>query len=262
VRGNTINNYVDAAQPHPLSGTLQGIGAFDGPFRGWTVENNVISVDHWHGITFLGAFDMKLINNTVIDPSPDVTPGPSWIRIDPHKDGTPSEHNLIANNVSNRIAGVGFTATHNATFTEFADYASHFRDYASNDFRLRGSSDLIDTGLDSLASSIDFLGVSRPQGLATDPGAYEYEPTTSVSSTQRQLFPTVFPNPTDGAVWLTFPEALTGEAALTLFDAQGRLVRLLGAAAGAKKVEVELGDLSAGIYWVRGKNWSVRVIRQ
>ena len=49
-----------------------------------------------------------------LDPSPDVTPGPSWIRIRPNKDGTPSERNLIANNITNSIAGEGFTATHNA----------------------------------------------------------------------------------------------------------------------------------------------------
>jgi len=262
VRGNTIRNYVDPAAPHPLSGTLQGIGAFDGPFTGWTVENNVISVDHWHGITFLGAFDMKLVNNTVIDPSPDVTPGPSWIRIDPHKDGTPSERNLIANNVSNRVAGTGFDATHNATFTTFFDYSNHFQDYANYDFRLRENSALIDTGLDSLAAAFDFFGTIRPRGLASDPGAYEYEPTTAISFTQEQILPTVFPNPTNGDVWLAFPTILSEKADMTLFDSRGRQVRILGAAAGAKQVRVNLVDQPSGIYFLRGKNWSVKLVKQ
>ena len=53
LRGNTIINYEDPDQPH--RGTLQGIGCFDGMFVDWIIENNVIIVDHYHGITLSGA---------------------------------------------------------------------------------------------------------------------------------------------------------------------------------------------------------------
>ena len=71
--GNTIINYEDPDQPH--RGTLQGIGCFDGMFEDWVVENNVIMVDHWHGITLSGAKNCRIINNTVVDLNSE-KPGP------------------------------------------------------------------------------------------------------------------------------------------------------------------------------------------
>ena len=53
---------------------MQAIGCFDGWFVNWVVENNVIITDHWHGITFLGMRDSRIVNNTVIDLD-DVSPG-------------------------------------------------------------------------------------------------------------------------------------------------------------------------------------------
>ena len=88
LRGNTFINYEDPNQPH--RGTLQGIGCFDGTFVDWVVENNVVITDHWHGITLLGARNSIVINNTVIDPNQE-EPGPPWISIDDHKDGTPPD---------------------------------------------------------------------------------------------------------------------------------------------------------------------------
>ena len=52
-------------QPH--RGALQGIGCFDGMFVDWIIENNVIIVDHYHGITLGGARGCRIVNNTVID---------------------------------------------------------------------------------------------------------------------------------------------------------------------------------------------------
>ena len=56
LRGNTIINYEDPNQPH--RGTLQGIGCFDGMFVDWVVENNVVIIDHYHGITLSGAREL------------------------------------------------------------------------------------------------------------------------------------------------------------------------------------------------------------
>ena len=85
LRGNMIVNREDPAQP--LAGPLQGIGCFDGYFTDWVIENNVIIVDHWHGITLLGARGSRIVNNTVMDLNSE-RPGPPWIKIAPHKDGT------------------------------------------------------------------------------------------------------------------------------------------------------------------------------
>lgn len=102
VRGNLIIGTTDFG--HPLAGNPQGIGCFDGFFDGWTVENNIVVVDHYHGISFYGMRNSRILNNTVIDQNYDNDMSP-WIHIVPHKDGTPSENCILANNIVYRDLG-------------------------------------------------------------------------------------------------------------------------------------------------------------
>jgi len=103
VRKNIIIHYEDPN--HPLLGDMQGIGCFDGPFNNWTVENNVIVAETYHGITFLGGVNINIINNTVIDPNPTNTPSPTWIMI--NDDTSPPEfltsNCVVKNNISSYI---------------------------------------------------------------------------------------------------------------------------------------------------------------
>src|SRR5690606_27325760 len=48
IRSNIILNYIDPNQN--LTSTLQGIGSFDGFVEDWGIENNMISLNQWHGI--------------------------------------------------------------------------------------------------------------------------------------------------------------------------------------------------------------------
>ena len=98
-----------------LAGSPQGIGCFDGFFENWKVENNVIIVNHYHGITFYGMRRGIIAHNTVIDqvPGNDISP---WIMITDHKNGTPSESCLMANNIAFRSVsaeGVGVEEENN-----------------------------------------------------------------------------------------------------------------------------------------------------
>ena len=68
LRGNVFINHVNPA--HPLRSSMQAIGCFDGWFVNWVVENNVVVTDHWHGISFYGMCDSRIVNNTVIDLDP------------------------------------------------------------------------------------------------------------------------------------------------------------------------------------------------
>lgn len=169
LRGNTFINYEDPDQP--FRGTLQGIGCFDGPYIDWVIENNLVVTDHWHGISLYGAVDCRIVSNTVVD-SNDVSPGPPWILVNPHKDGTPSRGCLIRNNISATITGTGDTIVdHNLLLSNggalFAD-PSHF------DFHLRPDAlDAIDTGSPLLAPAADLDGIARPQGGGFDIGCYE-----------------------------------------------------------------------------------------
>jgi parallel beta-helix repeat protein len=45
------------------------------------VENNVVMVDHWHGISFYGAKNCKFVNNTVVDINT-TGAGPAWLHGD------------------------------------------------------------------------------------------------------------------------------------------------------------------------------------
>lgn len=171
LRGNTIVNYEDPAQP--LRGTLQGIGCFDGFFVDWVIENNVIITDHWHGISLYGARDSRIVNNTVLDLNED-TPGPPWIRISPHEDGTESSGCVIRNNLATAFAseGGGIAEDNNMEITDAA--ALFVGPTPPYDLHLLPSAPAVDIGSAELAPMRDIEGISRPQGAAVDLGAYEW----------------------------------------------------------------------------------------
>ncbi len=172
IKNNTIINHENL--DHPLKGTLQGIGCFDGPYIDWVIENNLVIVDHYHGISLYGAYNCKILNNTVIDPLPDLGPGPVWIRVNPHKDGTVSENCEIVNNLTSGLAINGSqTVRSNIIANTYEEYEGHFLDYSNNDFRLRSTSTALDSGDLAFAPSLDIEYKTRSLGLSPDVGAYE-----------------------------------------------------------------------------------------
>lgn len=174
LRGNVFVNHWDTN--HPLRSSMQAIGCFDGFFVNWVVENNVVITDHWHGISFLGMRDSRIVNNTVIDLN-QATPGPPWIMVAPHKDGRPSQNVVVRNNVATdfSLQGTSITADHNLTITN----ASALFVAPPYDLHLRPGTAAVDTGSFDLAPALDVEGVPRPQGPAVDLGAYERCPACS-----------------------------------------------------------------------------------
>ena len=164
-----INSTAVGGPPPALRTNLQGIGCFDGMFVNWTVENNVVVTDHWHGISLYGAVDSKIVNNTVIDAVAG-SPGPPWIMTNSNQ-GTPSSNVVVRNNLAAdySLAGTGIVADHNFEFTN----APALFVAPPYDLRLLAGSAAENTGNATGAPPRDLLGVSRPQGAAFDLGAYE-----------------------------------------------------------------------------------------
>ncbi len=177
LRGNIIINYTDPDQP--LRCDLQGIGMFDGMYVDWVIENNVVIVNHWHGITVMGARNVRVINNTVVDPDAN-SPGPPWISITYHKDGRPPVDSLIANNLAmphakskENLFGLPKPGVQTAGNVTIDNPERFFVNAAGYDLHLRPGSPAIDAGIGDLAPPTDIEGTPRPQGATVDAGAYE-----------------------------------------------------------------------------------------
>jgi len=176
LRGNVIINYDDPTLP--FKGELQGIGCFDGFFEDWVVENNVVIVDHWHGISFYGARNCKFVNNTVVDINT-TGAGPAWLMVTAHKNGTPSSGNIVRNNLVSDLAIDSGAATLSNNI-ETTNYSAYFVNWAAQDLRLKAGSAAIDAGTSTDAPALDALQAARPvdgngDGVAKwDVGAYEY----------------------------------------------------------------------------------------
>ena len=106
VRNVRVENNVILNGNHPLACLLQGIGLFDGIYEDWTIADNTVIVDHWHGITVMGARRVKVLRNIVLDARKG-SPGAPWITITAHKDGRVSRDSLIADNISQPWSGGG-----------------------------------------------------------------------------------------------------------------------------------------------------------
>lgn len=171
IRGNVI---INTSVDRPLKGTLQGIALFGpGLYEDWIIENNIVAIDHWNGISLYGATDCNVVNNTVIKCPVyivDSSPRTPWIKVD-HGSAGSSSGNLVRNNLTADLAngsGIG-TVDHNI---ETTSYTSHLVDYAGYDFHLKSGSSAIDAGSSTEAPSIDFEGDTRSS--PPDVGADEY----------------------------------------------------------------------------------------
>jgi hypothetical protein len=247
LRGNTIINYEDPNQPH--RGTLQGIGCFDGFYADWIVENNVVIVDHYHGITLSGAVNCRIVNNTVTDrdtTGSDISP---WIRIGDHKNGSPSNGCVVRNNIYYRTLSVDSLQTldHNL---RIRNYDSNFVDFENFDLRLREGSSAIDGGTSALAPSIDIRGVARPQGNSHDIGAYEFisdEGEHPYSSLRIQ------PNPFNTHTDITFTLFSYGDVRLEIYNSSGTKVKEFAyhsMTPGTYEYTFYRENFSSGVYFV------------
>lgn len=117
---------------HLLSKNVQGIACFDGFEENWIIENNLVILEHPHGIALFGANNCKIKNNKIIyNPFQKYQfESLPWIMIHDHKDGRKSHNNLITNNITSAIAvkdKESATITNNTITSK--PFSKYFQDY-------------------------------------------------------------------------------------------------------------------------------------
>jgi len=162
-----------SAVPFQYNGhyTIQGISAFDGPYRNWTIENNVVMVEVGLAMSLYGMSSSKILNNTVV---PDSFGTDSELRVFNQKDGTPPNDNIIRNNLAHTLnfAPEVKVAQSNNLAVSSADYTTFFVNYAAGDLHLKAGSPAINAGTSTDAPSID--ADRAPRQAPFDVGAYEF----------------------------------------------------------------------------------------
>jgi hypothetical protein len=171
VRGNIVLTHEDENQP--FIAATQGISGFDGFFKDFVIENNLVMVGMYHGITLAGAINSLIINNTCVIPWASDTYQTSPVRIVNHKNGTPSTGCTVRNNIATGISiEGGVIEDHNISITRSA-YNDYFTDPAAFNYHLTTASPAINKGSTSLAPIIDIAKIQRD--VTPDIGAYEYQ---------------------------------------------------------------------------------------
>lgn len=118
VRKNLILNWEDDDQP--LQATMQGIGFFDGPMYDFVVEDNVVCVSHWHGVSLYDAIGCRITGNTVFTRWTESRLRP-WVMLG-SKHGL-ARGNVVENNLAHSIklgADAEVRSKQNGTVTEAA----------------------------------------------------------------------------------------------------------------------------------------------
>lgn len=169
IAGNRILEWTGRAD-HPLRCRLQGIGLFNGPYRNWTIENNLIVARAGHGMNLGSVLGSRVVNNTIVS-APGAKPNRPWIQAAPDTLGSGT---VIANNIAPFYRLKGPNGPGAARANVVLRYPHRlFEDPGALDFRPRAGSPILDSADPAAAPGRDIDGRARPQGAGPDHGAFE-----------------------------------------------------------------------------------------
>ncbi|RZL46767.1 MAG: hypothetical protein EOP00_13970 [Pedobacter sp.] len=139
LRANVFISQLDPNQPFPqVESGMQGIGCFDGFFENWTVENNVIITNMWHGISFYGAKNLKITNNTVLNNPLQNKQLIPWIGVYNHKKLGESSGNTVSNNLTTGLSEMkGVIANSNNVKISSEKLNDYFEDWETFNMKLK-----------------------------------------------------------------------------------------------------------------------------
>ncbi|MBS1634127.1 MAG: T9SS type A sorting domain-containing protein, partial [Bacteroidetes bacterium] len=125
-----------------------------------------------------------------------------------------------------------------------------FKNSAANDFHLLSGSPCINSGITLDFLKTDFDSISRPQGVAHDMGAYEFQIITSIPNTQpEKLFIRIYPNPASGILHIQTKEP---GCKISIYDMAGNLIHQV--TSQLNSTEIGLGKVASGMYILRAQN--------
>jgi hypothetical protein len=173
VEDNKIFEWASSVS-NPLRCKLQGISMFDGMYDGVVIRNNIVSSRAYHGITINGAINTMIANTTVIN-ADGVAGNWPWIRLSPHKNGTPFHDVTVANNLvtGNKVTSDPAKNVLETNNVIVSNTTSEFTSAAQRDYTLRATAKAANAGKAAYAPPTDIVGSPRPMGKAPDAGAYE-----------------------------------------------------------------------------------------
>ena len=184
VDGVTVrNNTFLALGNYPLAAPMQGVGMFDGPFKNWTITNNLIVANTWHGIMVSGGIDSTIKNNVVVDPT-QATPGPTWIGFGYTKAGSSTINSFLTDNYTTKInnPSPGVTQSGNVIIS-FSQYDQYFVDYRNGNWNLKSGAVPFSAGANQNGSTTPTVTLTAtPSSITTGASATLAWTSTNASS--------------------------------------------------------------------------------
>lgn len=187
LRNNRFMQFLDPITPFVTSNdlvshTLQGIIITDGYADAWIVENNLVTIDHFHGITLYGARHCRVQNNTVVQPPHTIDTNVPWVRLTVQtKTGQTNFDNIIRNNLAAMFTTWEYHSSslveNNSDFDQAdqAEYRRYFSDYDAQNYDLSATSPSINAGLNVDLLAEDIAGNPRISDGTVDTGAFEFQ---------------------------------------------------------------------------------------
>jgi parallel beta-helix repeat protein len=206
-------------------------GSTSGIYKGKTlVQNNIVYMNGGSGIHSFESQHITIVNNTAYKNSqtPEIDGGEIFANT--------SNDIKIVNNIlyaeTGNVINSNYKNTNiiydnnlhwNGTKTTLTSSSSldadpKFVNESTFDFHLKNNSPCIDKGNNAVLATKDFDGNSRPQGVKSDIGAYEFTLVNALTDTDAALNIKVYPNPVSGILYYESSEKLDK---ITCFTMQG-----------------------------------------
>lgn len=249
---NIIYNFRDPITQDMIDNNLvgysmQGIFLTDGHISNGLIENNLVVIDTYHGITLSGSDNTRIQNNTVLRTPNFLNPQNvrPWIYQYTGKGGSHTT-GTVRNNICYQLEMVTGNVSENNSIVTSSSVVNYFKDYSEFDFTLSNTSPAIDAGINKDLSDTDLAGNNRLIGNFVDVGAYEYDNNLSDENqilSGLSVYPTII---TDGFLTLEIPETLINkEILIRLLTIDGRVIETSVNRFSSTKNRIKLGNINS-----------------